>query len=108
MWETLLRPLDDIKDSVRDAAASCVNVLSKVSVRLCDPHSSPASEAREAAFIVLPFLLHKVICVLFMGIGVSAVLLDAFLLSTHTYQFIRALLKMRKNVKLYVWTHYLR
>ena len=59
LWVMLLRVADDIKDSVRDAAAIAVNILSKASVRLCDPSISPATEAKEAVEVILSYLLHK-------------------------------------------------
>ena len=58
MWGMTLRALDDIKDSVRAAAAVTLRALRSVSLRLCDPAASPPPDARAAVALMLPFLLH--------------------------------------------------
>ncbi|XP_037090667.1 proteasome adapter and scaffold protein ECM29-like [Pollicipes pollicipes] len=56
MWSTLFRVRDDIKESVRLAAHKTLEVLSRVSVRLCEQQDAPKLSQRAMA-LVLPALL---------------------------------------------------
>ncbi|CAL1546641.1 unnamed protein product [Lymnaea stagnalis] len=55
LWETCLRVRDDIKESVRIAAESACNTLSKVSVKICDVSNGKMGE--KATKLILPCLL---------------------------------------------------
>lgn len=54
-----LRALDDIKDSVRAAAAGALRSLRSVTLRLADPAASPPGDAQQAVALMLPFLLSQ-------------------------------------------------
>lgn len=56
MWTTLFRVRDDIKESVRLAAAKTLEVLSRVCVRLCEQQDAPKASAQTME-LVLPVLL---------------------------------------------------
>lgn len=53
----VLRASDDIKDSVRAAAAGALRTLRSVTLRLADPAASPPTDAAAAVALMLPFLL---------------------------------------------------
>ncbi|XP_059151870.1 proteasome adapter and scaffold protein ECM29-like [Physella acuta] len=55
LWETCLRVRDDIKESVRLAANSACQTLSKVSIKLCDVSNGKSGE--KATKLILPCLL---------------------------------------------------
>ena len=57
MWVMVLRASDDIKDSVRAAAAGALRTLRSVTLRLADPAASPPADAAAAVALMLPFLL---------------------------------------------------
>ncbi|XP_023933323.1 proteasome-associated protein ECM29 homolog [Lingula anatina] len=55
LWENCLRVLDDIKESVRNAAAIACRTLSKASIKICDVSQGKIGE--KAISLVLPCLL---------------------------------------------------
>jgi hypothetical protein len=57
MWVMVLRAMDDIKESCREAAAGAMRSLRSLTLRLADPSATPAADAREAVALMLPFLL---------------------------------------------------
>jgi hypothetical protein len=57
MWGMTLRALDDIKDSVRAAAAATLRSLRSATLRLADPAASAPADAAAALALMLPFLL---------------------------------------------------
>ena len=59
MWTMTLRALDDIKESVRVAAAALVRTLRGLTLRVADPELSPAADAAAAIKAALPLLLAK-------------------------------------------------
>lgn len=54
-----LRALDDIKESVRAAAATLVRTLRGLTLRVADPQLSPPAHAKAAISVALPLLLEK-------------------------------------------------
>ena len=54
-----LRALDDIKESVRGAAAALVRTLRGLTLRVADPQLSPPAHATAAIAVALPLLLEK-------------------------------------------------
>lgn len=59
IWTMVLRAVDDIKESVRAAAAVLVKTLRNLTLRLCDPQVTPPREAGEAVGLALPLMLEK-------------------------------------------------
>ena len=59
IWTMVLRAVDDIKESVRAAAASLVKTLRNLTLRLCDPQVTSTKEAAEAVSVALPLMLEK-------------------------------------------------
>ncbi|KAL3147888.1 hypothetical protein ABBQ32_002606 [Trebouxia sp. C0010 RCD-2024] len=59
IWSMVLRAVDDIKESVRAAAAVLVKTLRNLTLRLCDPQVTPPGEAGEAVGLALPLMLEK-------------------------------------------------
>ena len=59
IWTMVLRAVDDIKESVRAAAAVLVKALRNLTLRLCDPQVTPPREAGEAVGLALPLMLEK-------------------------------------------------
>ena len=59
IWTMVLRAVDDIKESVRTAAAVLVKTLRNLTLRLCDPQVTPTREAGEAVGLALPLMLEK-------------------------------------------------
>lgn len=59
MWGMALRCADDIKESVRGAAAGALRALRGLTLRLCDPAATPAADAGEAVALALPLLLDQ-------------------------------------------------
>ena len=59
MWGMALRCADDIKESVRTAAAGALRTLRGLTLRLCDPAATPAADAGEAVALALPLLLDQ-------------------------------------------------
>ncbi|XP_052776475.1 LOW QUALITY PROTEIN: proteasome adapter and scaffold protein ECM29-like [Mya arenaria] len=55
LWESCLRVLDDIKESVRKAAELACNTLSRASIKICDVSYGKVGE--RATTVVLPCLL---------------------------------------------------
>lgn len=55
----VLRAMDDIKESCREAAVGAMRSLRSVTLRLADPSATQAPEASEAISLMLPFLLDK-------------------------------------------------
>ena len=62
IWTMVLRAVDDIKESVRAAAASLVKTLRNLTLRLCDPQVTSTKEAAEAVSVALPLMLEKGTC----------------------------------------------
>ena len=58
-WSMTLRALDDIKESVRAAAATLVRTLRGLTLRVADPQLSPPDHAKAAIAVALPLLLEK-------------------------------------------------
>lgn len=58
-WTMTLRALDDIKESVRAAAATLVRTLRGLTLRVADPQLSPPAHAKAAIAVALPLLLEK-------------------------------------------------
>lgn len=54
-----LRALDDIKESVRAAAATLVRTLRGLTLRVADPQLSLPAHAKAAIAVALPLLLEK-------------------------------------------------
>ncbi|KAI8987056.1 proteasome stabiliser-domain-containing protein [Pilobolus umbonatus] len=59
LWQMCFRALDDIKDSVRQAATQSCRSLTKLTVHYCDPSVVSVSDGEKVMDIVMPFLLHK-------------------------------------------------
>ncbi|ORE02510.1 ARM repeat-containing protein [Rhizopus microsporus var. microsporus] len=59
LWQMSFRALDDIKDSVRQAATQTCKTLTKLTVHYCDPTTVAVSDGEKVMGIVMPFLLHK-------------------------------------------------
>ncbi|GAB6029010.1 hypothetical protein CHUAL_004798 [Chamberlinius hualienensis] len=57
LWEICFRVRDDIKESVRIAAETALNVLNKVTIKLCD--SNAGSVGNKAIASILPVLLNS-------------------------------------------------
>ena len=62
MWGMALRCADDIKESVRTAAAGALRALRGLTLRLCDPAATPPADAGEAVALALPLLLDQGAC----------------------------------------------
>ena len=59
MWSVTLRCADDIKESVRVAAAGALRSLRGLTLRLCDPAATPPTDAGAAVALALPLLLDQ-------------------------------------------------
>ena len=59
MWGMALRCADDIKESVRGAAAGALRALRGLTLRLCDPAATPPADAAAAVALALPLLLDQ-------------------------------------------------
>ena len=59
IWSMVLRAVDDIKESVRGAAAILVKTLRNLTLRLCDPQVTASKEAGQAVSLALPLMLQK-------------------------------------------------
>jgi proteasome component ECM29 len=59
LWSMCLKVLDDIKESVREAAGVACKLLSKVTIRACDPNGPGASEAIKVLGDMFPVLLEQ-------------------------------------------------
>ncbi|KAL6070848.1 proteasome component M29, variant 2 [Balamuthia mandrillaris] len=59
LWIRCFRAMDDIKESVRNAAKSLSRTLASLSIRLCDPIYTNMEAGAKAIAVVLPFLLDK-------------------------------------------------
>jgi len=59
LWADLFRVMDDIKESVRIAAAKTVAALSRNCIRMCDVTQSGAKAGEKAIEVILPVLLDK-------------------------------------------------
>lgn len=57
LWTMCLRDMDDIKESVRNAAEVACKTLQSVSIRVCDPDQGKLGQ--EAVRILLPVLLEQ-------------------------------------------------
>ncbi|OBZ85602.1 Proteasome-associated protein ECM29 [Choanephora cucurbitarum] len=59
LWQMCFRALDDIKDSVRQAATQTCRSLTKLTVHYCDPTMVAMADGYKVMDIVMPFLLQK-------------------------------------------------
>lgn len=59
LWQMCFRALDDIKDSVRQAATQTCRSLTKLTVHYCDPTMVAIADGEKVMDIVMPFLLEK-------------------------------------------------
>lgn len=59
MWGMTLRAMDDIKESVRRAAAGLVRSMRGLTLRMCDPEQTNAADAAACTAVALPFLIQK-------------------------------------------------
>jgi proteasome component ECM29 len=59
LWQMCFRALDDIKDSVRQAATATCRSLTKLTVHYCDPTTVAMADGLKVMDIVMPFLLQK-------------------------------------------------
>ncbi|KAJ3045279.1 hypothetical protein HDV00_011151 [Rhizophlyctis rosea] len=59
LWNMCFRALDDIKESVRNAAFLTCKGLTNITLRYCDPSVAPREEGQQVVDIVLPFFLTK-------------------------------------------------
>ncbi|KAI7902114.1 proteasome stabiliser-domain-containing protein [Cokeromyces recurvatus] len=59
LWQMCFRALDDIKESVRQAATQTCRSLTKMTVHYCDPSTVAFADGMKAMNIVMPFLLEK-------------------------------------------------
>lgn len=59
LWQMCFRALDDIKDSVRQAATATCRSLTKLTVHYCDPTMVAMADGLKVMDIVMPFLLEK-------------------------------------------------
>ncbi|KAI8639177.1 proteasome stabiliser-domain-containing protein [Parasitella parasitica] len=59
LWQMCFRALDDIKDSVRQAATATCRSLTKLTVHYCDPTMVAMADGVKVMDIVMPFLLQK-------------------------------------------------
>jgi proteasome component ECM29 len=59
LWQMSFRALDDIKDSVRQAATQTSRTLTKLTVHYCDPTMVAMADGKKVMDIVMPFLLQK-------------------------------------------------
>ncbi|KAI9480308.1 MAG: proteasome stabiliser-domain-containing protein [Benjaminiella poitrasii] len=59
LWQMCFRALDDIKESVRQAATQTCRSLTKMTVHYCDPSTVAMADGLKAMDIVMPFLLEK-------------------------------------------------
>ncbi|KAH9265590.1 hypothetical protein BASA84_001594 [Batrachochytrium salamandrivorans] len=75
LWTMCFRALDDIKETVRNAAFVTCKALTKMTVRYCDPSNVAASQGQKIMDIMVPFLLNK-------GLGSMAEEVQKFSLAT--------------------------
>lgn len=59
LWKMCFRAVDDIKESVREAATSTCRNLVKLTVHYCDASMVSPSDGAKVMNIVVPFLLQK-------------------------------------------------
>ena len=59
MLEAAFRAMDDIKETVRNAADRLCRAVSSLTIRLCDVSLTEISYAKKAMEIVLPLLLSE-------------------------------------------------
>ncbi|KAI8369986.1 proteasome stabiliser-domain-containing protein [Blakeslea trispora] len=59
LWQMCFRALDDIKDSVRQAATQTCRSLTKLTVHYCDPSMVAMADGYKVMDTVMPFLLQK-------------------------------------------------
>eukprot|EP00873_Tetraselmis_striata_P043262 jgi/Tetstr1/463526/TSEL_008405.t1 len=57
IWVMALRAMDDIKESVRQAAAKLIRTLRGLTLRLCDPAHTPKADAAATTAVIVPLLL---------------------------------------------------
>ncbi|KAG0371099.1 hypothetical protein BGZ54_000043 [Gamsiella multidivaricata] len=75
IWTMSFRTLDDIKESVRNAAFKTSRALTLMTVKYCDPKNVSAVEGQRVLDIMVPFLVQK-------GLQSSADEVSKFSLST--------------------------
>eukprot|EP00172_Hildenbrandia_rubra_P000842 Plantae.Rhodophyta-Hildenbrandia_rubra.ctg14810.p1 GENE.Plantae.Rhodophyta-Hildenbrandia_rubra.ctg14810~~Plantae.Rhodophyta-Hildenbrandia_rubra.ctg14810.p1 ORF type:complete len:1202 (-),score=224.28 Plantae.Rhodophyta-Hildenbrandia_rubra.ctg14810:691-3858(-) len=61
IWRSVLRAMDDIKESVRTAGSGCGRAVASLSIRLCDVNLSGPSVAAQAVQDVTPELLKMIV-----------------------------------------------
>lgn len=59
LWMMAFRAMDDIKESVRQAAYNMSKTLTNICVRNCDPSVASAQEGAQIMLIVVPYMLNK-------------------------------------------------
>jgi proteasome component ECM29 len=75
LWKMCFRALDDVKESVRQAALSTCKNLSRLTVRYCDPTVVSEKDGSKVMRIVIPYLLEQ-------GIVSTAADIQKFTLNT--------------------------
>ncbi|KAJ8329188.1 proteasome component M29 [Batrachochytrium dendrobatidis] len=75
LWTMCFRALDDIKETVRNAAFLTCKTLTKMTVRYCDPSNVAVEQGQKIMDIIVPFLLTK-------GLGSMAEEVRKFSLTT--------------------------
>jgi proteasome component ECM29 len=68
--------MDDIKESVRAAAAKLIRTLRGLTLRLCDPAHTPRAHSTAATAVVIPLLLST------KGVGADAAEVRALAVTT--------------------------
>ncbi|GBG83689.1 hypothetical protein CBR_g37490 [Chara braunii] len=59
IWTLAIRALDDLKETVRNAAGVLCRTLKSLTVRLCDRSLTPELDVEQCLEIILPFLMNK-------------------------------------------------
>ncbi|KAI9279213.1 armadillo-type protein [Umbelopsis sp. AD052] len=75
LWKMCFRALDDVKESVRQAALATCKNLSRLTVRYCDPAVVSQQDGAKVMNIVIPYLLEQ-------GIVSNAADIQKFTLNT--------------------------
>eukprot|EP01050_Picozoa_sp_SAG11_P001709 SAG11_NODE_78_length_17939_cov_10.236883_2_plen_169_part_00 len=59
MWKMVLRAMDDIKETVRNAAERVGRVVASLSCKMCDAGAASPTDGPAACAIVVPYLLQQ-------------------------------------------------
>lgn len=59
LWKMCFRALDDVKESVRQAALATCKNLSRLTVRYCDPNVVSQQDGAKVMKVVIPYLLEQ-------------------------------------------------